>query len=782
MAVCILALACAAPSSLLFAQSVHEVSVAPSASPPEAFSGDTIQLDAGWTDSWGDEPATTGGAGYGWTDGGAGGAFLPSPYVKNPQYATPSVAAGQSLAVTLHCQLTCSVDSTLTASGSVDVDVHGDRDIFSLSMSANPLVIASGGIVRLSLAGSDAWGHGFATWWSDAGVGGTFMPSQPAEAAYTLRNTKGRDVPVVLIATADCGGWVPEYSTASTIVTVQPDPHSFWITADPPQPAVLSGSGTVQLNATLTDWLGHGLASCQWSDGGAGGLFLPSPYVMNPTYTVTAPPAQQTQLIGLSVTATCNGPEPVSDTTSVLLLVSPSAAGSYQAASAGLPVAMAWDQTADASVACRNTGSATWTAGGGYQLVEQDATNRWGVTSVSLNSTVLPGQTYTFILPLTAPPLTTLKYDTSSSPALPMADALDCSWQMTRDGRALDGQAAADAVVVSRFPDIGPGTIGYWAQPYVEQCAGRVPAIVQGFEDGTYRPSVQVDRATMAVYIARAMGLITGPYQGVFRDIRADFWAAPQIEALYDAGVVKGYSNGTYQPAQLVSRASMAAYVARGIAGGDSAVPQASGPPTFPDVPPRNWAYDYIEYLVAQGVVQGYEDGAYRPGWFVARDQMAVYVYRGFIRPSGSAVVLGGPAITVENPDATTYLGWRSVSGSPAGRSLYAYVIFDAMRFGPELVGPDLSNGAWHVRFELRDAANPDTPAMGTSTAISLFGASDLATAKAAALTTGTPYYPVSWSIPEDLALGDYVLVVTVEDSKGKLRELPRRAPLTITP
>jgi len=39
------------------------------------------------------------------------------------------------------------------------------------------------------------------------------------------------------------------------------------------------------------------------------------------------------------------------------------------------------------------------------------------------------------------------------------------------------------------------------------------------------------------------------------------------------------------------------------------------------------------------------------------------------------------------------------------------------------LVGPDFSNGAWHVRFELRDAANPDTPAMGASTAISLFGA-----------------------------------------------------------
>jgi hypothetical protein len=232
----------------------------------------------------------------------------------------------------------------------------------------------------------------------------------------------------------------------------------------------------------------------------------------------------------------------------------------------------------------------------------------------------------------------------------------------------------------------------------------------------------------------------------------------------------------------MVNRASMAAFVARGMAGGDSAVPQASGRPTFTDVPPRNWAYNYIEYLVTRAVVLGYADGTYRPGWLVTRDQMAVYVYRGFIQPSGSAVVVGGPAITTEDPAAASYHGWGSVASSEVGGSLYAYVVVDAMRFGPELVGPDLSNGTWQIRFELRDADNPDTPAMGTSTAIALFGASDLAAAKMAALTTGTPYYPVSWSIPDDLAAGDYVLVVTVEDSKGNLRELPRRVPLTISP
>jgi hypothetical protein len=37
-----------------------------------------------------------------------------------------------------------------------------------------------------------------------------------------------------------------------------------------------------------------------------------------------------------------------------------------------------------------------------------------------------------------------------------------------------------------------------------------------------------------------------------------------------------------------------------------------------------------VEYCVEHGVVQGYEDGLYRPERVVTRDQMAVYVARAF--------------------------------------------------------------------------------------------------------------------------------------------------------
>ena len=50
-------------------------------------------------------------------------------------------------------------------------------------------------------------------------------------------------------------------------------------------------------------------------------------------------------------------------------------------------------------------------------------------------------------------------------------------------------------------------------------------------------------------------------------------------------------------------------------------------------MPTTYWSYKHIEYLAQQGVVRGYVDGYYRPGRYVTRDQMAVYIARAFELP-----------------------------------------------------------------------------------------------------------------------------------------------------
>jgi hypothetical protein len=107
------------------------------------------------------------------------------------------------------------------------------------------------------------------------------------------------------------------------------------------------------------------------------------------------------------------------------------------------------------------------------------------------------------------------------------------------------------------------------------------------------------------------------------------FWALWEIQAACDAGIVQGYEDGSYHPAEAVNRAQMAVYMARSLAGGDAGVPATPSTISFPDdVPDTHWAYKYVEYAVAEGVVQGYDATHYQPDIVVTRDQMAVFVAR----------------------------------------------------------------------------------------------------------------------------------------------------------
>ncbi len=120
-----------------------------------------------------------------------------------------------------------------------------------------------------------------------------------------------------------------------------------------------------------------------------------------------------------------------------------------------------------------------------------------------------------------------------------------------------------------------------------------------------------------------------------FSDVLMDYWAYDAIESCVEADIVSGYPEGDYKPNLAVTRDQMAVYIARALAQGDANVPNYTGDPTFPDVGDTFWAFKYIEYSASQGVVTGYTDGTYQPANQVTRDQMAVYVARALVAPSG---------------------------------------------------------------------------------------------------------------------------------------------------
>ena len=132
----------------------------------------------------------------------------------------------------------------------------------------------------------------------------------------------------------------------------------------------------------------------------------------------------------------------------------------------------------------------------------------------------------------------------------------------------------------------------------------------------------------------------SGPEIPHFPDVGADHWAYKHIEYCFAQHVVEGLPSGYYRPTWSVDRAQMAVYIARAMVApaGDSAVPDPDEPPAphFTDVNGTNewsWCYKHVEYCYDHDVVRGYGDGTYRPHLPATRDQMAVYIQRAFQLP-----------------------------------------------------------------------------------------------------------------------------------------------------
>lgn len=86
------------------------------------------------------------------------------------------------------------------------------------------------------------------------------------------------------------------------------------------------------------------------------------------------------------------------------------------------------------------------------------------------------------------------------------------------------------------------------AQPYI-----------QGYSDGSFRPERNVTRAEMATLITRITGanMLEGSHR--FTDVNSSHWADAAISAAAQSGYVQGYTDGSFKPDQAITRAEMAA-------------------------------------------------------------------------------------------------------------------------------------------------------------------------------------------------------------------------------
>ncbi len=94
-------------------------------------------------------------------------------------------------------------------------------------------------------------------------------------------------------------------------------------------------------------------------------------------------------------------------------------------------------------------------------------------------------------------------------------------------------------------------------------------------------------------------------------DINPDTAVGKAVNKLVSVGIINGYEDGTYRPDNTITRAEFAKVIATFLGLGEFASGAPSG---FADVDSTNhWAQKYIKLAVDKGIVLGYEDGTFRP-------------------------------------------------------------------------------------------------------------------------------------------------------------------------
>ena len=138
---------------------------------------------------------------------------------------------------------------------------------------------------------------------------------------------------------------------------------------------------------------------------------------------------------------------------------------------------------------------------------------------------------------------------------------------------------------------------------------------INGDEYGNFNPDKAITRAEMAAIIAR-ITRVHGQYPD-FTDVPESAWYRNNVRDVAYAGFFDGYDGGKFNPDGYITRAEAAAVISRVFPG------RGDGKSPFSDSVPA-WAEPYVAAVAKDGIMNGYDDGTFRPQNNITRAETAV--------------------------------------------------------------------------------------------------------------------------------------------------------------
>ncbi|NEQ49484.1 MAG: DUF1565 domain-containing protein [Leptolyngbya sp. SIO3F4] len=169
--------------------------------------------------------------------------------------------------------------------------------------------------------------------------------------------------------------------------------------------------------------------------------------------------------------------------------------------------------------------------------------------------------------------------------------------------------------------------VGHWAAPFIDAMAEA--DLVKGFFDDSFRPDALVTRAEFA-----ALAMATFPGTGnnsnrfkAFKDVPANFWARSVIYKAQAQGFIAGFPDNTFRPNDPMTRAQAFVALINGLKLGEGRAAELAVYDDRAQIPP--YAVEEIAIATRLGIAVNYPDSnQLRPMQSITRSETTALVYQ----------------------------------------------------------------------------------------------------------------------------------------------------------
>ncbi|NQX61313.1 cadherin-like beta sandwich domain-containing protein [Paenibacillus qinlingensis] len=167
---------------------------------------------------------------------------------------------------------------------------------------------------------------------------------------------------------------------------------------------------------------------------------------------------------------------------------------------------------------------------------------------------------------------------------------------------------------------------GNWAEAEIRRAVAQ--GWVAGYPDGSFHPEREVTRAEFVQLLAKSLGWKqpeAGSLPGYADVDDIGLWARPAISMALQLGIINGYEDGSFRPNRSLTRAEMTMLIVRSL-GLTVEMNQSTSFADNSSIP--SWALAYIAEAAKQGLVNGLDNNLFGPNSTATRAQAVVILTR----------------------------------------------------------------------------------------------------------------------------------------------------------